>query len=132
MQRWAVWYPKALATGMLFGRGLMDSCDRLLLHAAPEVITVEVCDEDGSETATGEELKRTQESPMCLLRLDGSNVTREDIWPGQNELKLPVMLPGGEVGKLMSWWHAEDKKEWRWTVEFYNSARDEQSDSWAR
>jgi hypothetical protein len=30
------------------------------------------------------------------------------------------MLPGGETGELKQWWHAEDKSEWRWTVEFYN------------
>jgi hypothetical protein len=34
-----------------------------------------------------------------------------------------VILPGGEVGILKAWWNAEDRKEWRWHVELYNSLR---------
>ena len=44
MEYWAIWYPKAAATGLLLGRGLLDQTDNLLLHAAPDVITVEVLD----------------------------------------------------------------------------------------
>ena len=36
-----------------------------------------------------------------------------------DEVELHV-LPGGEVGALVSWWNAEDGGEWRWQVEFYN------------
>jgi len=31
-----------------------------------------------------------------------------------------IILPGGEVGILRSWWNAADGSEWRWQVEFYN------------
>jgi hypothetical protein len=34
-----------------------------------------------------------------------------------------VLLPGGEAGILKSWWNADDRKEWRWDVEFYNQIR---------
>jgi hypothetical protein len=34
-----------------------------------------------------------------------------------------VLLPGGEVGILMSWWNADDRKEWRWQIELSNSVR---------
>jgi hypothetical protein len=54
------------------------------------------------------------------LTLDGEHITREDLWPTQNNIGQLVILPGGEVGKLISWWNADDGSEWRWQVEFYN------------
>ena len=123
LQYWEVWYPRAAATGLLVGRGLLDPTDRLILHAAPEVMTVEVYDEGRKRLAHGQDLPRTQDSPMCLLRREGDRITREDIWPGESDIGAPVLLPGGEVGILQSWWHAEDRMEWRWQVEFYNSRR---------
>jgi hypothetical protein len=132
MQYWEIWYPKAGATGLLVGRGMLDSTEIVALHAAPDVITVEVADQEGNRVAVGEELQRTGDSPMCFLRRQNGTIVREDNWPADRDLKVPVMLPGGEVGTLESWWHSEDKKEWRWNVEFYNSARDEEKDTWAR
>ena len=41
---WEVWYPKAGATGLLLARGLADATQEMLLHSAPEVVTVEVRD----------------------------------------------------------------------------------------
>jgi hypothetical protein len=32
-----------------------------------------------------------------------------------------VILPGGEAGILKAWWHAPDKQQWRWNIEFYNA-----------
>lgn len=123
LEFWTVWYPKATATGMLVGRGLIDPTQTLLVHAVPDVISVEVSSRDGRRLAYGRDLTRTLESPMCRLTRKGESVVREDIWPTEADLGLPVLLPGGEVGILQSWWHAEDKKEWRWQVEFYNSIR---------
>lgn len=51
-ETWEVWYPKAAATGLLVGRGLLDATSRLLVHAAPDVITVEVSDESGTRLAS--------------------------------------------------------------------------------
>ena len=92
----------------------------LLVHAAPEVLTVEVRDAEGNRLGLGVDLERTLQSPMCRLTREGDSVRREDIWPGEADLGLPVLLPGGEVGKLIQWWNAEDGSEWRWQVEFYN------------
>jgi hypothetical protein len=123
-QYWAIWYPKALATGLLVARSFLDSTDSVLLHAAPEVITVEVSDaEEGRRLAIGEDLEMTQTSPMCRLRVEGGSVVREDVWPTQADIGARVILPGGEAGILKSWWHADDKKERRWEVEFYNITR---------
>jgi hypothetical protein len=45
------------------------------------------------------------------------------VWPDQSLVGATVLLPGGEAGVLKSWWNADDRMEWRWEVEFYNSIR---------
>jgi len=120
---WEVWYPKAAATGLLVARGLLDSTDRLLFHAAPDVVTAYVYDLERNLIARGSDLERTLSSPMCLLTVTDSQVAREDLWPDESHYGLPVLLPGGETGILQSWWNAEDRQEWRWQIEFYNSTR---------
>src|SRR5688500_16282281 len=119
-ETWEVWYPKAAATGLLLGRGLLDATSRLLVHAAPNVITVDVRDESGSRVAFAQDLERTLISPICLLTRDGSKIVRDDIWPDEAHIGLPVLLPGGEVGILEAWWHDEERKEWRWSIELHN------------
>jgi hypothetical protein len=123
LEYWTVWYPEAAATGLLLARAQVDPAKVMLLHAAPGVITVEVTDAHGRRLAYGADLKRTLDSPMCRLRREGDRVTREDTWPGPDDLGVPVLLPGGEAGILQQWWHAPDQQEWRWQVEFYNSKR---------
>lgn len=120
---WTVWYPQAAATGLLLARGLIDPTESLLLHAPAELITVEVSTEAGERLAIGEALARTIESPICRLRREGERIVREDCWPGEDDLGAVVLLPGGEAGILKSWWHADDRKEWRWQVELYNTIR---------
>jgi hypothetical protein len=123
MHYWEVWYPAAAATGVLIGRGALDPTGVLLVHAVPDVITVEVRDSEGRRVAYAAGLVRTLDSPMCRLTLEGATITREDIWPTEADYGRPVLLPGGEVGILQSWWNADDRMEWRWQVEFYNSRR---------
>ena len=124
-QYWTVWYPKAAATGLLLGRGRLDAADQLLVHAAPDFITVEITDDDGQRLAFGQDLAQTLDLPMCRLRRRGGAIVREDIWPDQHDLGSLVLLPGGEVGVLKHWWHAADQQSWRWQVEFYNNRRGE-------
>ncbi len=123
LQYWEVWYPKSGATGTLIGRGLLDPTEVLILHSAPDILNVEISDQNGQRLAYAENLDRTQETPMCRLERQGKTIKRMDIWPGEADLGTPVLLPGGEVGILKSWWNAPDRKEWRWLMEFYNSAR---------
>jgi hypothetical protein len=120
LQYWTVWYPKAAATGLLLGRGRLDATDHLLVHAAPDFLTVEVFDDSGRRVAYGQDLPQTQDSPMCRLRRVDGRVEREDLWPTRDDLGSLVLLPGGEVGVLKQWWHAQDQQSWRWQVEFYN------------
>jgi hypothetical protein len=123
LQYWNVWYPKAAATGLLLGRGRLDPTDTLLVHAAPDTLTVEVFDETARRVAYGQDLPQTLDSPMCRLRRVDGTVVREDVWPSRADLGSLVLLPGGEVGVLKQWWHADDRQSWRWQVEFYNNLR---------
>jgi hypothetical protein len=123
LQFWSLWYPQAAATGLLIARGLVEPAEVMLAHAVPDCLTVEVADRDGRRLAYGQDLPRTLESPMCRLTRRGDRIEREDLWPSEADLGALVILPGGEVGALKQWWHADDRKEWRWQVEFYNALR---------
>ena len=119
-QVWDLWYPGAAATGLPFARGRLDASDVLLVHAAPDLLDVAVRDDDGALLAAGRGLRRTTDTPMLRLTREGGAIRREDIWPGESDLRQPVLLPGGEVGILLAWWHADDHHAWRWQVEFFN------------
>ena len=59
---------------------------------------------------------------MSFLVRQRRTIQLEDGWPSQDDLGRLVILPGGEAGILKAWWHAEDRSQWRWQVEFYNHA----------
>jgi hypothetical protein len=120
MQIWDLWFPKAAATGMPFARGRLDPTDHLLVHAPPPALTVEVRGDDGARLAYGKDLEETDDTPMARLTKSGFEITREDIWPTEEDIGRPVIMPGGEVAILTSWWNADDHSEWRWQVELYN------------
>jgi hypothetical protein len=120
LQIWDLWYSQAAATGLPFARGRLEGSNVLLVHAPPPLLTAEVRSEQGQRLAYAKELAQTAERPIARLTMQGENITREDLWPTEGDIGQLVILPGGEVGKLMSWWNAEDGSEWRWQVEFYN------------
>jgi hypothetical protein len=123
VETWDLWFPQAGATGLSFARCRIDGSDAargVLVHAAPPVLTVTVRADDGTVLAEGRDLTRRAEGPISRLAREGSAIHLEDCWPGDDDLGQLVILPGGEAGILVSWWHAEDRSEWRWRVEFYN------------
>ena len=120
LQIWDLWYPPAGATGVAFARGRLDATNVLLVHAAPPMLTVEVRSDGGKRLAYARDLTQTADRPMARLTVQGESITREDLWPAQEDIGRMVILPGGEVGQLLKWWNAEDGSEWRWQVEFYN------------
>lgn len=121
VQTWELWYPEAGASGLEFARGRIDPTRILWVHAAPPVLAVTVREGDDRVTARGEPLRRAGEQlPLTRLELVGDRVEREDRWPTDADVGALVILPGGEVGTLLSWWNAPDGSEWRWQVEFYN------------
>jgi hypothetical protein len=120
LQVWDLWYPNAGAQGLSFARGRLESTDALLVHAPPETLRVEVRTANGKLLAFGDQLARTEELPMARLVRKGDSITRVDLWPEDEDIGRPVILPGGEVGLLVSWWNAGDGQEWRWQIAFYN------------
>lgn len=120
---WELWYPDAGATGLSFSRSRVAAeaaGGRLLVHAAPPRLQVRVTGEDGQLVAEGTKLERHEEGPMSYLVRDGREVRLEDGWPADADVGRLVLLPGGEAGILKAWWHASDRSEWRWQVEFSN------------
>jgi hypothetical protein len=123
LEQWDLWFPAVGATGLSFARSEVDAeaaGDRVLVHAAPPELAVTVRDEAGRVLAEGHGLERGQPGPMSFLVRDGRRIRLEDGWPGQDDLGRLVILPGGEAGILKAWWHADDRSQWRWQVEFYN------------
>ncbi|MGY1663198.1 hypothetical protein ACI78Q_18400 [Geodermatophilus sp. SYSU D00705] len=93
---------------------------RVLVHAAPARLQVEVIAEDDRVVLRADAERDGDYSPITLLELDDGAVTRSEVWPDAAMHGLPVLLPGGEVGVLTAWQHAEDHSWWRWSVEFSN------------
>jgi hypothetical protein len=123
---WDLWFPGPGASGLSFARARIDRKDaqgRILVHAAPQRLDVTVRDSSGTAIAQGTGLQRRMPGPMSVLVRNGSQISLEDGWPTAADVGQVVILPGGEAGILKQWWHAEDKKEWRWQVEFYNQIR---------
>ncbi len=124
METWDIWSTDGASQGLSFALGKMDAADVAWVHSPPETLRVEVRGEDGTRRAFADGVRREGERlPMCRLRIEGSTVQREEAWPSEVDMGVPVILPGGEIGIIRSWWNAPDHKEWRWTVEFSNNAR---------
>jgi hypothetical protein len=121
LQTWELWYPDAAATGLYVARARIDPIEVAWAHAVPRRVSVTVRQGDDRVVARGEALERSgRYLPMTRFTLDGGSVTREDRWPGPDDLGAIVILPGGEAGVLTAWWNAEDGSAWRWSVEFSN------------
>lgn len=94
---------------------------RALIHAAPAQLSVEVVDHQGVMVARANDLDRIGEYlPMTLLTIDGSEISRSEVWPDDSMYGLPVLLAGGEVGLLRGWHHSEDHSWWQWSLELAN------------
>jgi hypothetical protein len=107
--------------GIEVARGLMAAAPVVLAHSLPATVSVTVRDADGAVVAEASGLEADGQTPMARLCMENGRVTRQQVWPAEDDLGLPVILPGGEVGILCEWWNAPDGSEWRWRVEFHNT-----------
>jgi hypothetical protein len=107
--------------GLEFARCLTaGDLRRVLVHAAPGQAEIEVIADDGTLVARGDAKREAEYSPITEVTLSDGGVARREVWPDEGYLGLPVLLPGGEVGVLTAWRHAEDRSWWQWSVEFSN------------
>lgn len=120
LETWEMWVSDVAAAGLSFARSKIDPASVVLVHSAPQTLTVNVRDGEGDLKAHGKDLKKMKDTPMARLTCAGGEVKREEIWPSEEDIGKVVILPGGEAGILMEWWNAEDHSEWRWRLEFYN------------
>ena len=118
---WELRNPDGGSMGLEFARGRMAPHTEVLSHAVPERVDVEVRDGDGRLVASGKDLHDPESTPISRLDIREGRVVRKNVWPGPEDIGKPVILPGGEVGILTSWWNADDHNAWRWTVELSNS-----------
>ena len=117
---WELRSPDGASQGLEFAKARMASHRVVLVHAAPSRLNVVVRTVDEEIVAIGTDLHSPGETPMSRLTVDDLRVLRENVWPGDGDIGLPVILPGGEVGLLRSWWNADDHSAWRWTIELSN------------
>lgn len=117
---WELRNPDGAMLGVEWARGRSEAHDVVLAHSLPERIDVLVRDENDRVVGAGRELTGAEPTPMARLRLVDGTVSRESVWPAEEDLGRLVILPGGEIAVLRSWWNADDGSEWRWQVEFHN------------
>jgi hypothetical protein len=115
---WDLRNPDGAMLGLEFARGVSAPADLMLAHALPERVDVVVRDEHDNVVARGEGLQHPESSPIARLRVTNGAVTRENVWPDDSDIGRVVILPGGEIGTVLEWWHAADHSTWRWKVEF--------------
>lgn len=96
-----------------FGKGWARPGEPLMVHGAPRLLRFRRADPEGPWS---EPLERTGHEPMTLLGLEGG--TRQELWPGEEHLGLPVLLPGGEEGRLLRFDRSPDGESWTYALEF--------------
>jgi hypothetical protein len=117
---WAVETSRDGERWRFFGKGWTLPGEPLLLHAVPRFVRFKRADENGSTWC--EPLERAGEEPMTLLDLEQG--LRRDLWPSSEHVGLPMLLPGGENGRLLAFEHAEDGSTWRYSLEFRGARED--------
>ena len=118
---WSIRSGDGAMNGLEFARATTaGGLTRVLVHAAPARMEVEVRAADDSLVARGSAERDGAYLPMTLLELGDGGVRRSEVWPGEEHTGLPVLLSGGEAGTLLRWQHAADHSWWRWAVEFAN------------
>lgn len=110
---WAVETSKDGERWRFFGKAWARPGEPLLVHGAPRFVRFRRLDRHEEWC---QPLERSGDQPMTLFRLE--DLQREDLWPGAEHTGLPVLLPGGEEGRLLRFEHTPDGERWTWAVEF--------------
>ena len=112
---WAVETSRDGERWRFFGKAWKSPREPVLLHAPVRFVRfrqlLPVEDPDWSAP-----LETLGDHPVTLVRME--ECSREDVWPDERHLGLPMLLPGGEVGRLRDFEHADDDSSWRYVLEF--------------
>jgi hypothetical protein len=100
-----------------FGKAWKRPGEGILLHGVPRFVRFR----PDWEEAWSAPLERTNDLPMTLLFTETKK--RSEVWPDDRHVGLPVLLPGGEEGRLLRFEHREDPREWTYVLEFRGSER---------
>ncbi len=119
---WSLRSRDGAMNGLEFSRATTASgFTRALIHAAPAQLSVEIVDHRDIIVARSNDLDRIGDYlPMTLLIIDGTAISRSEVWPDDSMYGLPVLLAGGEVGLLREWHNSEDHSWWKWSLELAN------------
>jgi hypothetical protein len=110
---WVVETSKDGERWRFFGRAWKQPGEPVLLHAVPKFVRFRPAEENEWR----EPLEREGEHPMTLLRMEDQ--VREELWPSDEHVGLPVLLPGGEEGRLLRFERvADDPPQWTYALEF--------------
>ena len=101
-----------------FGKAWTRPGEPLLVHGLPRFVRVRPAERED----WGEPLERHGGHPMTLLDLGAS--VRLELWPGVEHEGLPVLLPGGEEGRLLRFDHTPEGDRWTWALEFRGRRHD--------
>lgn len=110
---WAIESSKDGQRWRSFGTAWTRPGEPLMLHGCPRFLRFRPAEGGGGWSVP---LERTSEHPMTLLDLE--RATRVELWPGDEHAGLPVLLPGGEEGRLLRFERSPDGERWTWALEF--------------
>lgn len=115
---WAVETSRDGERWRFFGKAWKAPGEAVLLHAAPRYVRFrQLLPTEESEWC--EPLEADGDLPMTLLGMERHS--RAELWPGEEHVGLPVVLPGGEEGRLLTFDHAPDGSSWSYRLEFRGS-----------
>jgi hypothetical protein len=112
---WAVESSKDGERWRFFGRAWKSPGEAVLLHPSVRFVRFrQLLPTEDAEWC--EPVEASGEKPVTLVRMEDRR--REELWPGEEHVGLPMLLPGGEIGRLQLFEHAEDGSSWRYVLEF--------------
>lgn len=116
---WAVESSKDGERWRFFGKGWTLPGEPLLVHGAPRFLRVRRLEPEQPEWSGP--LERTGDHPIAFLDLEPA--ARTELWPTDEHVGLPVLLPGGEEGRLLRFAALDDGDRWTWALEFRGERR---------
>ena len=118
---WAVETSKDGERWRFFGKAWKSPGEPVLVHAPVRFVRFrQLLPTEDPEWSSP--LETEVRCPMSIVRMEER--LREDLWPADEHVGLPMLLPGGEIGRLQRFEHADDGSTWRYVLEFRGARED--------